>query len=118
MKPETTPTLEPSFIELTVLDSGRSGPVRNSSRKCELRKDMPNATVTSKGQITVPKEIRDHLGVEPGDRISFQIGRGGEVIVQSETVDVRSLRGVLKRRGRPVSLRAMELAIRRGAAGR
>jgi antitoxin PrlF len=60
---------------------------------------MANATVTSKGQITVPKEIRDHLGVEPGDRISFQIGGGGEVIVQPETVDVRSLRGMLKRRG-------------------
>lgn len=74
---------------------------------------MPTATVTSKGQITVPKEIRDHLGVEPGDRLSFQIGSSGEVIVEPETVDVRSLRGMLKRRGRRVSLRDMELAIRR-----
>jgi len=79
---------------------------------------MPSATVTSKGQITVPKEIREHLGVEAGDRLSFQIGRGGEVIVEPETVDLRSLRGMLKRRGRRVSLAAMELAIRRGANGR
>lgn len=79
---------------------------------------MPIATVTSKGQITVPKEIRDHLGVQAGDRLSFQIGSGGEVIVEPETVDVRSLRGMLKRRGRKVSLQDMELAIRRGAAGR
>lgn len=77
---------------------------------------MPSATVTSKGQITVPKEIRAHLGVEPGDRLSFQIGSGGEVVVEPETVDIRSLRGRLKRQGRRVSLRDMELAIRRGAA--
>jgi antitoxin PrlF len=79
---------------------------------------MPSATVTSKGQITVPKEIRDHLGVEAGDRLSFHIGSGGEVVVEPETVDVRSLRGMLKRRGRRISLEAMDAAIRRGASGR
>ena len=79
---------------------------------------MPSATVTSKGQITMPKEIRDHLGVDAGDRVSFHIGTTGEVIVEPETVDVRSLRGMLKRRGRKVSLEAMEAAIRRGASGK
>ena len=79
---------------------------------------MARATMTSKGQITVPKEIREHLGLEPGDRISFQIGSDGEVIVEPETLDVRSLHGMLKRQGRPVSLRAMDAAIRRGASGR
>ena len=79
---------------------------------------MPTATITSKGQITVPKEIRDHLGVAAGDRLSFQIGSTGEVVVEPETVDVRTLRGMLKHRGRPVSLEAMDRAIRRGAAGR
>ena len=79
---------------------------------------MPSATVTSKGQITMPKEIREHLGVDAGDRVSFHIGAAGEVIVEPETVDVRSLRGMLKRRGRKVSLEAMEAAIRRGASGK
>lgn len=79
---------------------------------------MPTATITSKGQITVPKEIREHLGVAPGDRLSFQIGSGGEVVVESEPVDVRSLRGMLKHRGRSVSLEAMDRAVRRGATGR
>jgi antitoxin PrlF len=79
---------------------------------------MPSATVTSKGQITVPKEIREHLGIEPGDRVNFQIGSGGEVIVEPESIDIRSLRGMLKHRGKRVSLEAMELAIRRGASGR
>src|SRR5215212_10802959 len=91
---------------------GRHG-IRNNATRGTLRKHMASATVTSKGQVTVPKEIRDHLGLEPGDRVRFQIGSGGEVIVEPETVDIRSLRGMLKRRGRRVSLRDMDLAIRR-----
>jgi AbrB family looped-hinge helix DNA binding protein len=79
---------------------------------------MPTATITSKGQITVPKEIREHLGVAAGDRLNFQIGTAGQVVVEPETVDVRSLRGMLKHRGRPVSLEAMDLAVRRGASKR
>jgi antitoxin PrlF len=78
---------------------------------------MLTATLTSKGQITIPKEVRDHLGVEPGDRISFSIGSEGSVTVESETVDMRSLRGLLKSHRR-VSPKAMEKAIRRGASGR
>ena len=78
---------------------------------------MPTATLTSKGQITIPKEIRDYLGVEPGDRLNFSIGSEGGVIVEPETVDFRSLRGMLKSK-RHVSLQDMEKAIRRGASGR
>lgn len=79
---------------------------------------MPTATVTSKGQITVPKEIRDHLGIEAGDRLSFHVGPAGEVVVEPETVDIGSLRAFLKRRGRRVSLADMDAAISRGACGR
>ena len=79
---------------------------------------MPTATITSKGQITVPKEIREHLGVAAGDRLSFEIGNAGEVVVHPETADVRALHGMLKHRGRPVSLQAMDLAVRRGASKR
>ena len=78
---------------------------------------MPSATLTSKGQITIPKEIRDHLGIEPGDRLNFSIGSKGDVTVEPETVDIRSLRGVLKS-NRHVTLQDMEKAIRRGASGR
>lgn len=74
--------------------------------------------MTSKGQITVPKEVRDYLGVGPGDRLDFQIRDGGAVLVESETVDLRNLRGALKRRGPRVSLAEMERAIRRGATGK
>lgn len=79
---------------------------------------MPASTITSKGQITVPKEIRDHLGVDAGDRLSFHVGPAGEVVVEPETVDLRSLRAMLKRRGRRVSLADMDAAVRRGASGR
>ena len=79
---------------------------------------MPRSTLTSKGQITLPKEIRDHLRLENGDRVNFEI-RDGAVIVEPETVDIRSLRGIVKRRGRKkVSIEAMNAAIRRGASGR
>jgi AbrB family looped-hinge helix DNA binding protein len=91
---------------------------KNNARNRLIGKDMPTATLTSKGQITVPKEIREHLGVAAGDRVSFQIGSTGEVVVEPETVDVRTLRGMLKHRGRPVSLEAMDRAVRRGATGR
>jgi looped-hinge helix DNA binding domain, AbrB family len=77
---------------------------------------MPKATLTSKGQITVPKEIRDHLGVDAGDRLNFQIREGGEVLVESETIDLRTLRGAVKGRRRRVSLQQMDEAIRRGAS--
>ena len=77
---------------------------------------MARSTLTSKGQITLPKEVREHLGVDAGDRINFVIRESGEVLVEPETVDVRSLRSVLKRKGRSVSLAEMDRAVRRGAA--
>jgi len=64
----------------------------------------------------MPKKVREHLGIEPGNRVSFNIG-SEDVTVEPETVDVRSLRGMLKARRR-VSLQAMESAIRCGASGR
>jgi len=79
---------------------------------------MPTATLTTKGQITIPKEIRDHLGVDAGDRLSFEVKEGGEVIVHPETTDLRSLRGVLRRKGQAVTLAKMDEAIRRGVSRR
>lgn len=79
---------------------------------------MPRSTLTSKGQITLPREIRDHLRLENGDRVNFEI-RDGTVIVEPETIDVKSLRGIVKRRGKKkVSIEEMNAAVRRGASGR
>jgi antitoxin PrlF len=40
-----------------------------------------SATVTAKGQITIPKEIRDYLGLKPGSQVGFQRNKDGEIVV-------------------------------------
>ena len=76
---------------------------------------MPAATVTSKGQITIPKKVRQALHLGAGDRVEFVIERDGRVLVQPGKGDVAALKGVLHKRGRrAVSLVEMDQAIARG----
>ncbi len=79
---------------------------------------MTTATVTSKGQITLPKPIRQCLGVGPGDRVAFHVLPDGSVKVEADTVDLMTLRGSVKSSVRGVTLEMMEKAIARGAARR
>ena len=80
---------------------------------------MATATLTSKGQTTIPKEIRDFLGIGPGDKLDFVVESDGRVILRPATLDVRQLRGMLKRRGRKaVTLDQMDKAIAAGVARR
>lgn len=72
---------------------------------------MTTATLTSKGQTTVPKDIRDHLHLRPGDRIEFVIEADGRVVLVSASFDAADLAGALLRPKRPVSLDAMKAAI-------
>ena len=58
------------------------------------------ATLTSKGQTTIPKEIRDSLGMKPGDRISFTLMPDGTVIMRVKRKSVMELAGVLHKKGR------------------
>jgi antitoxin PrlF len=75
---------------------------------------MPTATLTSKGQLTLPKRVREHLRVEAGDVVDFVIGADGDVRVMAGDVEVSQLRGLLRRPGRTaVSLDQMDAAIRR-----
>ncbi|MDB5865819.1 MAG: AbrB family transcriptional regulator [Betaproteobacteria bacterium] len=63
------------------------------------------ATLTSKGQTTIPKEIRDGLGMKPGDRISFTLMPDGTVIMRVKRKSVMKLAGALHKKGRkPVSI--------------
>ena len=78
---------------------------------------MAAMTVTSKGQVTIPLEIRKLLGIQPGDRVVFYRSEDGRVVVKPENVDIRRLRGLLKHPGAPVTLEEMDAAIARGAAG-
>jgi len=79
---------------------------------------MPTATVTSKGQITIPKSVRDELGLRVGDRVAFRTLEDGQVVVEPETVDLRDLKGILKPSRTGVTLEDMDAAIRSGAAKR
>jgi len=74
---------------------------------------MATATLTSKGQLVIPKPIRDHLHLHPGDTLDFLLQESGDVLMRPAVEDVRSLKGVLHKPGRkPVSLDTMRQAIR------
>ena len=79
---------------------------------------MPTATITSKGQTTIPKEVRDALGLHAGDKIDFILDADGKkATVLPVTLDARNLRGILKpKQKRRVKLEEMEAAIASGAA--
>ncbi|MGH8694697.1 MAG: AbrB/MazE/SpoVT family DNA-binding domain-containing protein [Burkholderiales bacterium] len=66
------------------------------------------ATLTSKGQTTIPKEIRDSLGIKPGDRMTFTLMLDGTVVMRVKRKSVMDLAGVLRKKGRkPVSIAQM-----------
>jgi len=79
---------------------------------------MSTATLTSKGQITIPLAVRRKLGLDTGDRVEFVELAPGEFALKSATEDVRSLKGMIRRPARPVSIGAMNAAIRRRGSGR
>jgi antitoxin PrlF len=79
---------------------------------------MPTATITSKGQITLPKEVRDALGVAAGDRVEFVAEPTGAYKVVAVTRDVQHLKGLVTKPGKPVSVDAMNRAIARSGSGK
>jgi antitoxin PrlF len=79
---------------------------------------VPSASITSKSQITLPKEVREKLGVKPGDRVAFREDAEGRIVVEAETVDLLALYGMLKPRKRGLTVEAMNEVIRRRAQGR
>lgn len=79
---------------------------------------MSTATVTSKGQLTLPKDVRVALGVGPGDRVTFVRMEDGNFAVLPATRSVMGLKGFLRRRQAPVTLEEMDAAIADGACER
>ncbi|MDA2933167.1 type II toxin-antitoxin system PrlF family antitoxin [Acidobacteria bacterium AH-259-D05] len=79
---------------------------------------MPVSTVTTKGQTTIPKSVRDFLKLHPGDKLAFIIEDNGRVVLKRATLNVKDLEGILHRPGRrPVSVEKMNRVIRSRAAG-
>ena len=72
---------------------------------------MPAATVTSKGQVTIPKAVRDALGIGVGDRVAFVVRDDGVVELRPETVDLKALYGALARTGRRVTVEEMNESV-------
>jgi AbrB family looped-hinge helix DNA binding protein len=57
---------------------------------------MSEATVTSKGQVTIPADIRRSLGLQARDRLSFTPMPDGTVVLRAKTLSVMALKGMLK----------------------
>lgn len=78
---------------------------------------MAVATITSKGQVTIPVQVRAALGLDAGDRIEFvEVGKGQFAIVAA-TRSVRELKGLFQgKRSKPVSIEEMKAAIARRAS--
>lgn len=79
---------------------------------------MATATITSKGQLTIPKQVRAALRLGTGDRVTFRVRPDGVAEIQPETLELMSLYGILKSPSRHVSLEDMERAIAHGGSRR
>ena len=72
---------------------------------------MTVATITSKGQVTIPIQVRTALGLEAGDRIEFVETDKGQYALIPATGSVKSLKGIVPKGPKPVSIAAMNAAI-------
>ncbi|WP_019865384.1 AbrB/MazE/SpoVT family DNA-binding domain-containing protein [Methylovulum miyakonense] len=74
---------------------------------------MQQTTLTSKGQVTIPKKVRDALGLHFGDKIEFVMTDKNEVLLRPITKKVDDVFGLLFQANRkPVSVEEMDAAIR------
>jgi len=69
------------------------------------------ATLTSNGQITIPKQARNALQLDTGDRVEFIIDDDGRLFILPVTRSVKTLKGMLQKPASPVSLEEMDEAI-------
>lgn len=83
-----------------------------------LNMKTASSTLTSKGQTTIPKEVREYLHLKPGDRMEFVIEPDGRVVLLPATLDVIELKGILPTPVHPVTLEEMDDAIAQGASGK
>ncbi len=107
------PAERPTFFDI---DSARA--LRYCKVIQQTKVTMATATLTSKGQITIPLKVRQKLGLDAGDRVEFVELAPGEFALKAATEDVRSLKGMIRRPASPVSIDAMNSAIKRRAASR
>jgi len=78
---------------------------------------MASSTLTSKGQVTVPKEIRDQLKLKTGQTLEFSVTSGGQVLIRPRNRTAAALKGMIKSRGKHVSISQMKETVADGYAG-
>lgn len=82
-------------------------------------KVMPISRLTSKGQTTIPKPVRDALKLKPGDRIQFNVDKDGIVRITAINKDISSLAGMFYDPNRKtVTIEEMNEGIAQAAAER
>lgn len=59
---------------------------------------MSTATLTSKGQITIPLEIRNNLGLNKGDRLDFKISGQKQILIEARTIRTSEIYGILEKK--------------------
>ncbi len=78
---------------------------------------MPTATMTSKGQVTIPKQIRERLRLKKGTRVRFTENADGSVTMRAGSRSIFDMVGLLSpKHGRHVTVEEMNEAIRRAGA--
>ncbi len=77
---------------------------------------MTTAMLTSKGQVTIPKEVRERLKVDAGDRVEFVETEPGVFTLIAATRDVKGLKGLIPKPAQPVSIDDMNRAITRAGS--
>ena len=87
----------------------------NETRYFARGPDAPtfDATVSGKGQVTLPKEVRERLGVRPGRKVRFSIDKDGSVAVSARPSSIQESFGMLGRPPRSATLEQMDEGIRR-----
>jgi AbrB family looped-hinge helix DNA binding protein len=79
---------------------------------------MSIATVTSKGQITIPQDVRERLGIETGTRVEFVERADGVVEFIPRTGSIMDLDGIIPWDGPPVTIEQIDDAIGEAVAER
>jgi AbrB family looped-hinge helix DNA binding protein len=74
------------------------------------------ATLSSKGQATIPKAVRDRLQIKPGDRFKFFFHPDGVIILPK--ISTARLKALIPKPAKPVSLEEIDRAIAKGATER
>ncbi len=73
--------------------------------------------MTAKGQVTIPKRLRDHLGLKPGSEVAFELAQGGRVFLKTRSGRPKSVFARLRGSAKPAMTTYEIMALSRGEDG-